>query len=423
LAYVQFYNHGYEYFNEKDDPLFSSDSTHSLLFQYAAEDLSCLPGLLHQYISQKMDLTTFEPKDTSDSSGLEQITKTLRSIHPYYEHEYKKTVIKAVGDYFYHLLTHAAFSNKKDICTARNAEWYYKRITGLLPSSWFTEDDFYQTYKTWAVKLEQASDEPEKQLRRQLPDTAAAFSEVINTQYHVYNMLFFLLDISANDLNTLTTAQRIWLFDRIFHESSGQMCIHTADRLSFQPTAQGRGHRPENGCGTANIFKPLHSLNGLNIRRDGIPPELAACFHTAVEYAKQITSPNAYETYKINSLRQLLDLEILSMIQTETMIRKCNSCGKYFVVSSRRTAYCNRVNASGVSCSAVGSKQSFQRKLENDEALRIYNRAYKTHHARIRSGKMKENHFSLWRMEAKEMLERVRAGELELGDFKKWVKY
>ncbi len=36
---------------------------------------------------------------------------------------------------------------------------------------------------------------------------------------------------------------------------------------------------------------------------------------------------------------------------------------------------------------------------------------------------MKENHFSLWRMEAKEMLERVRAGELELGDFKKWVKY
>ncbi len=370
-----------------------------------------------------MDLTTFEPKDTSDSSGLEQITKTLRSIHPYYEHEYKKTVIKAVGDYFYHLLTHAAFSNKKDICTARNAEWYYKRITWLLPSSWFTEDDFYQTYKTWAAKLEQASDEPEKQLRRQLPDTAAAFSEVINTQYHVYNMLFFLLDISANDLNTLTTAQRIWLFDRIFHESSGQMCIHTADRLSFQPTAQGRGHRPENGCGTANIFKPLHSLNGLNLRRDGIPPELAACFHTAVEYAKQITSPNAYETYKINSLRQLLDLEILSMIQTGTMIRKCNSCGKYFVVSSRRTAYCNRVNASGVSCSAVGSKQSFQRKLENDEALRIYNRAYKTHHARIRSGKMKENHFSLWRMEAKEMLERVRAGELELGDFKKWVKY
>ena len=81
------------------------------------------------------------------------------------------------------------------------------------------------------------------------------------------------------------------------------------------------------------------------------------------------------------------------------------------------------MNASGVSCSAVGSKQSFQRKLENDEALRIYNRAYKTHHARIRSGKMKENHFSLWRMEAKEMLERVRAGELELGDFKKWVKY
>lgn len=248
------------------------------------------------------------------------------------------------------------------------------------------------------------------------------FSDEIKTQHHVCNMLFFLLDISAKELNTLTTPQRIWLYSRIFHTSSCQPWLYMADSISFHLPAQYSGRMPAADHSIDQILKPLCSLNERNIGLDGIPAELAACFHTAVECARKISSPNAYNIYEISSLQQLLDLEIMSMLQSGTMIRKCNSCRKYFIVDNRRTAYCSRSNQSGMPCSAVGSKQSFQRKMESDEALKIYHRAYKTHHARIRNGKMKENSFLLWHAQAKENLERVRAGELELGDFRKWLK-
>lgn len=435
MAYVQFYNHGYEYFNEKDAPLFCSDDTHDHLFHYAAEDLSCLPELFHQYISEKMDITTFELKSCPDSSeALERITEKLKSLHPYYKHEYKKVIIKAIGEYFNHLLIYMDFQEKTHMRSyMSHAEWYYERITKLMPSAWITgkqypnglyPDDFYHIFKTGASRQDDISNCAARGLPFHRSDQMpVGFSEEINTQCIVYNMLFFLLDISAKDLNTLSAPQRIWLYSRIFHTAAaGQSSMHTANRLSFQLPYTNQSHNTEYDHDMADIFQPLRSLNGQNIGRDGIPDELSACFHAAVECARKIASPIVYEAYEIKSLGQLLDLEIMSMVQAGTMIRKCSCCGKYFAAKDRRSAYCDRINVSGMHCSAVGSKQSFQRKMENDEALRIYNRAYKTHHARIRNGKMKEHNFSLWRLEAKEKLERVRSGELELADFKKWLK-
>ena len=110
------------------------------------------------------------------------------------------------------------------------------------------------------------------------------------------------------------------------------------------------------------------------------------------------------------------------MLQDRVMVRKCRHCGKYFVVANRRIAYCDRVDEAGVRCSAVGSQQSFQKKMESDEALLIYNRAYKTHHARVRKGTMSKEDFELWYSEAKERMERARAGELDIAQFQEWLK-
>ena len=126
--------------------------------------------------------------------------------------------------------------------------------------------------------------------------------------------------------------------------------------------------------------------------------------------------------YEVDDLRQLAYLEILLMIQEDTMIKKCKRCGKYFVVTNRNVAYCERVDESGVRCSEVGSHQNFQKKMASDEALQIYNRAYKTHHARVRKGAMSKEDFRLWYKEAKAKLEQVRAGELDIDNFQRWLK-
>ncbi len=60
--------------------------------------------------------------------------------------------------------------------------------------------------------------------------------------------------------------------------------------------------------------------------------------------------------------------------------------------------------------------------MDNEEELKIYNRAYKTHHARLRNKKMNSHEFETWTHEAKDRLEKVRAGELDIAAFKEWLK-
>ena len=59
MAYVGFDDRGYGYFDEGHYLLFSEDNLHELLFCYVVQDLSCLPDLFDQYISQRMDIATF----------------------------------------------------------------------------------------------------------------------------------------------------------------------------------------------------------------------------------------------------------------------------------------------------------------------------------------------------------------------------
>lgn len=79
------------------------------------------------------------------------------------------------------------------------------------------------------------------------------------------------------------------------------------------------------------------------------------------------------------------------MILDETLIKKCRNCGKYFVVKNLNVEYCDRrINNDEESddyrtCSDVGPKLSYQKKLEEDLPLKFYSRAYKTHYARIKS--------------------------------------
>ena len=73
-------------------------------------------------------------------------------------------------------------------------------------------------------------------------------------------------------------------------------------------------------------------------------------------------------------------------------------------------------------CSKVGSQQAFEKKMKEDEALRIYNRAYKTHHARVRKKNMEQNDFLRWCNEAKQKLGQARTGELDIASFQKWLK-
>lgn len=433
MAYALFNENGYDYIDDSDHSLFIADNTHIDLFEYITKDFSCLPKLLEQYISQRLDITTFELKRKANSTEyIDRIEKILKSSHPYNEHECRKVIKNAIGNYFNKLLVYSCYHleslSKK---YAKDKAWYTDKINflmePLLKGGNIDPIDFYD-------KLQKRIDPEEYEIEdffitdipRKMP---SGFDDEIETQVLIYNMLYFILDISVPGIKELTIPQRIWFYcnifdERIYHSAE----IGITQLISFLPPASHQNKHAysfntENEEKLNEIFYPLHNIRKLNIERNGVPANLMKNFNAAVENAKSITTTAVvHEKYEIDDLKQLLYLEVISMIKSNIMIRKCKNCGKYFVVNNRKIVYCNRIDEHGMCCSAVGPNHSFQQKLEEDEALKIYTRAYKTHSARVRKKKMTEEDLENWRINAKKKLNEVRSGTLDIAAFQEWLK-
>ena len=433
MAYVGFDDCGYGYFDEGHYLLFSEDNSHELLFHYVVQDLSCLPDLFDQYISQQMDIATFKLHDRPGGDvAVDQMKRVLIDAHPYYRHEVREVLIRAIGDYFNELLLYSCYRQDGTIPDFSEAR-YMERATALLAPLLKLGDtypsDFYNEYleRTGgnSYTAEQPDDEIETAIYGVPREMPAGFSREIRTQREIYNMLYFLLDIAASGLEMLTTPQRIWLYGNIMASSGSEMTV--PKRLSLKhPTLYQSGHdysqAVEHSRELDDKFYPLYALGKLNVGRDGIPADMEETFHSAIEYTKAVGITSTYKQYEISSLHQLLYLEIMALVQNRIMIRKCRRCGEYFVVDNRKKAYCDRTDESGVCCSVVGSRQSYQKKMKTDTPLRIYSRAYKTHHARVQKGTMGQNDFRLWCDEAKLRLDKARAGELDVAQFQEWLK-
>ena len=432
LAYIGFDDNGYEYFDEGNYVLFSSDYTHNDLFNYVTKDISCLSKLFEQYISTKIDTTTFELKKCQDNNDtITKIQELLESIHPYYKYEYKKVIIKAIGNYFNELLCYSVFHNKNFLPKhSMQKDWYFKRLNALIPSSIADcstcTDDFYYEYKSWIGESENIIDETEESFIFNAPtQIPKGFSNEIQTQKIIYDMLYVILDIKATDIEKLTTSQRIWLYEHIYGNTLSKLQMKK-QLLCTPPTLYRKDNDYSNET-TFNrkiedIFEPLHSLNNVSIGHNGFPEDMQEYLAQAIESAKTFKASKFYEMYEVNSLREILFIEILSMIESHVMIRKCKNCGKYFLITDRKVAYCNRKNESGKCCSEVGSSQSFQKKLNAEPPLKIYNRAYKTHFARRQKGTMTQDEFVIWSDQARKKLDEVRDGKLDISTFQNWLK-
>lgn len=430
MAYIGFNDRGYEYFDERHYLLFSENNSHEHLFNYVVQDLSCLSELFDQYISQRMDTTTFELHgDPGDDTSIDQMKEILISAHPYYKYEIREILIKAIGNYFNNLLLFSCF-HLETIDSKFTEEWYNERVLALLNPFLKLGDtypkDFYNEYQKITCGDIYTDGQPKTEIEtfifgapREMP---TGFSDEIITQREIYNMLYFILDIAAPELDTLTMPQRIWLYGNISETEVTIPKLYSLKYPTLYRSSDDDNHVTEYRYEVANKFNQFHFLANLNVGRDGVPTDREKDFRSIIDYAKVAATTESYEIYEINSLRQLLYLEVWSMVQNKVKIRKCRHCGKYFVAATRRIVYCDRVDESGIRCSAVGYQESFQKKLEDDKPLQIYNRAYKTHHARVRKGTMTKDAFQLWCNEAKRKMEKARAGELDIAQFQAWSK-
>ena len=105
------------------------------------------------------------------------------------------------------------------------------------------------------------------------------------------------------------------------------------------------------------------------------------------------------ERYTFTSLRDFLLVELGKAILNGNAPRQCRLCGRwYFHEKGDRTIYCDRVAPGETerTCREVGARAVFEKKIQDEEAWKIYKRAYKKYYARLMKGTMTQEEFRAW---------------------------
>jgi len=109
------------------------------------------------------------------------------------------------------------------------------------------------------------------------------------------------------------------------------------------------------------------------------------------------------ERYVFSSLRDFLYVELGKAIEKGNAPRQCRLCGRWFLhEQGDRAIYCERI-APGEKCRTcreAGARTVFEKKIQNEDAWKIYKRAYKKYYARYMKGNMSEEEFKAWAAQA-----------------------
>jgi len=127
--------------------------------------------------------------------------------------------------------------------------------------------------------------------------------------------------------------------------------------------------------------------------------------------------------YQVDTLSQMLELEITKMLENNIRFRKCKRCGKYFIMKGNyNTKYCSRITEGETrSCQELAAIENYKQKVEGDAVLQLYNRYYKRYAARARAGSITANSFKKWKYEAVVKRDQCIEGSVSLEEFDRWM--
>lgn len=88
--------------------------------------------------------------------------------------------------------------------------------------------------------------------------------------------------------------------------------------------------------------------------------------------------PEIEDCYTIDSLRDLIFLEMLYSAEQNMHISRCKNCDKYYSSANAGADYCDRIYKDNKTCKWVGAKKSYTRNLMADDALVLYEKVYQS---------------------------------------------
>lgn len=132
-------------------------------------------------------------------------------------------------------------------------------------------------------------------------------------------------------------------------------------------------------------------------------------------------SVSMWQYFAIQSLEEMLYLELVEMVKRGTHIKRCGLCDRYFVLTDKRKRnYCGRIYNGKRTCKQIGAKKKFNENVGADiylqEFQRIYNRMYSRYYrmdawdSDRQTNKLTEEQFKSWISEASKARQKYKAG-------------
>jgi hypothetical protein len=86
-------------------------------------------------------------------------------------------------------------------------------------------------------------------------------------------------------------------------------------------------------------------------------------------------SVSLWQYFAIQSLEEMLYLELMEMVKRGIRVKRCALCDQYFVLADkRRRDYCDRIYDGKRTCKQIGAKKKFNQSIEDDTYLQEFPR-------------------------------------------------
>lgn len=220
----------------------------------------------------------------------------------------------------------------------------------------------------------------------------AILGDVTEKKNALSEALEFLLD--GTDEDGTTSSQRLLCYDAARAESGKKpFYINRELNVRYAPFSDG---------GKKELSEPHSSLTMEYIKENGV---------------------EVFELYSVNWVDDLIRLELMKVIETDALIKRCGNCGRLFAPSGRiDTLYCGEpFEDTGKTCAEIGAMKKYREKTLQNPAHEAFNKAYKRNNSRVRNNKMTKQEFSNWLVNAKKMRAACADGEIGIAEFSEWL--
>lgn len=154
--------------------------------------------------------------------------------------------------------------------------------------------------------------------------------------------------------------------------------------------------------------------------------KLAGLYHAEPkDLAAALTFPHYFRVgYEFGQVDQILELEFTKPLEVGMRFRKCQRCGKYFILKGNfNPRYCDRVTEGETrTCQELAAQENYKTRAADRPALAVYDRYDRRYAARKKVRQIKEEKFKKWRYEAMRLRDNCEDGKLTVEEYWRWME-